>query len=69
MLSPMARKRIGRPRKASSLTERSLVRHSEQDHEIYAAEAERLTKLTGQEWTVSGYLRMAGLAYAGKHLA
>lgn len=71
MLSPMTKKRStgGRPRKADPLTERSLVRHSKHDHEIYAAEAERLTRLTGQEWTVSGYLRLAGVAYAGKHLA
>jgi hypothetical protein len=39
------------------------------DLDTFAAEAARLTKITGQRWTISGYLRTAGLAYAGKHLA
>lgn len=61
--------RIGRPPKADVKTERALVRFSKEDAAVYAAEVKRLTELTGQEWTVSGYLRLAGLAYAGKHLA
>lgn len=61
--------RTGRPPKPDKMTERSLVRYTEQDLEKFSAEAERLTRLTGQQWTVSGYLRVAGLAYLGKHLA
>jgi hypothetical protein len=61
--------RIGRPPKADAKMERSLVRHNVEEHAIYQAEAERLTRITGQGWTVSGYLRVAGVAYAGKHLA
>lgn len=51
------------------MTERSLVRYSKDDLKTFKAEVERLTKLTGVRWTVSGYLRIAGLQYAGKHLA
>lgn len=61
--------RIGRPPKPDAKTERTLVRHTAEEHATYQAEAERLTRLTGQGWTVSGYLRVAGAAYAGKHLA
>jgi hypothetical protein len=51
------------------MSERSMVRYTEHDGEIFEAEAARLTERTGQRWTVSGYLRIAGLNYAGKHLA
>jgi hypothetical protein len=51
------------------MSERSLVRYTKRDLDAFQAEVERLTKLTGQRWTVSGYLRIAGLAYLGKHLA
>jgi len=61
--------RTGRPPGPDPMTERKLVRYSKRDGEIYAAEVERLTKLTGVRWTISGYLRIAGLQYAGKHLA
>lgn len=51
------------------MTERSLVRYTKRDLETFRAEVARLTKITGQRWTISGYLRIAGLAYAGRHLA
>ena len=68
MAKKAAPARPGRPRKTDPKSERSLVRYSKRDGEVYEAEAKRLTQLTGQEWTVSGYLRLAGLNYAGKHL-
>lgn len=61
--------RTGRPPSADPMSERSLVRYTKRDLDAFQAEVERLTKLTGQRWTVSGYLRIAGLAYLGKHLA
>lgn len=61
--------RTGRPPSPDPMTERSLVRYTKRDLEAFNAEVERLTKVTGQRWTVSGYLRIAGLAYLGKHLA
>ncbi len=66
---PASTGRTGRPPSPDTMTERSLVRYSKRDLEVFAAEVERLTKLTGVRWTISGYLRIAGLQYAGKHLA
>jgi len=51
------------------MPERTLVRHTEDDLAAWRAECARLTAITGQKWTVSGYLRVAGRAYLGKHLA
>lgn len=67
--SQVSTERIGRPPSPDPMSERSLVRYTKRDLETFKAEAERLTKKTGQRWTISGYLRIAGLAYAGKHLA
>lgn len=64
-----ASERIGRPPIADPMNQRSMVRYSERDLETFDAEVARLTERTGQRWTISGYLRVAGLAYAGKHLA
>jgi hypothetical protein len=61
--------RTGRPPIADAMTERAMVRHTKGDRKVFEAEVERLTGVTGQRWTVSGYLRVAGLAHAGKHLA
>ncbi|HEX4417072.1 MAG TPA: hypothetical protein VH165_04190 [Kofleriaceae bacterium] len=61
--------RMGRPPSPDPMSERSLVRYTKRDLAAFAAEVERLTKLTGQRWTISGYLRIAGLVYLGKHLA
>ncbi len=61
--------RTGRPPVPEPMVKRVLVRCTARDYDAFKAELERLTKLTGQQWTVSGYLRVAGLAYLGKHLA
>jgi hypothetical protein len=67
--SPASTERTGRPPSPDPMTERSLVRYTKRDLDAFAAEVQRLTKITGQRWTISGYLRIAGLAYLGKHLA
>ena len=67
--SPASTKRTGRPPSPDPMTERSLVRYTKRDLDAFTAEVQRLTKITGQRWTISGYLRIAGLAYLGKHLA
>lgn len=61
--------RTGRPPVPEPMVKRVLVRCTARDYAAFKDELERLTKLTGQQWTVSGYLRVAGLAYLGKHLA
>lgn len=61
--------RMGRPPVPDPMDQRSMVRYTRADAEVFAAEVARLTRLTGQRWTVAGYLRVAGLAYIGKHLA
>jgi hypothetical protein len=61
--------RTGRPPIAEPMAKRVLVRCTARDEAEFKAEVERLTKVTGQRWTVSGYLRVAGLNHLGKHLA
>lgn len=61
--------RMGRPPGPDPKSERALVRFSRRDRATFEAEVQRLTAATGQDWTVSGYLRFAGLAFVGKHLA
>jgi hypothetical protein len=61
--------RRGRPPGPDPMSKRALVRFSERDHEAFVAEVDRLTKVTGVQWTISGYLRFAGLQFIGKHLA
>jgi hypothetical protein len=67
--SPASTARTGRPPSPDPMTERSLVRYTKRDLDAFATEVQRLTKVTGQRWTISGYLRIAGLSYLGKHLA
>ena len=67
--APALTARTGRPPSPDPMTERSLVRYTKRDLDTFTAEVQRLTKITGQRWTISGYLRIAGLAYLGKHLA
>ena len=59
----------GRPFADQPLEIRELVRLTRQDKQEFQAEIERLTLVTGQKWTMSAYLRMAGRAMKGRHLA
>lgn len=59
---------IGRPIAANPLNKRVLTRVTAQDVEDIEAECERLSAITGQRWTPSAYLRVAGRAMRGKHL-
>ena len=63
------RKSVGRPTSENPLSNRKLVRLSDDDVAEFDAECKRLTARTGQDWTLSAYLRMAGRAMKGKHLS
>lgn len=65
--NPPAERR-GRPPAADPMSKRALVRYSRSDEQIFKAEVQRLTEVSGARWTISGYLRFAGLRFAGQHL-
>jgi hypothetical protein len=50
------------------MTERAMVRLTLDDVADFDAECERLTTKTGQRWTISSYLRLAGRLMKGQHL-
>ena len=62
-------RKAGRPRVKDPLDRRHLVRMTKQDEADCLSDCERLSKITGTEWTLCEYLRMCARQMKGKHLA
>lgn len=59
----------GRPASLDPKEVQIAVRITKEDEAAFLAEASRLSEITGQEWTISGYMRAAARLMLGKHLA
>lgn len=61
--------KAGRPKALDPKSDRHLIRCTPEQSADIAADIQRLTRVTGANWTVSSYARMCMAEMHGKHLA